>query len=200
MRKIVVMAVLALAGCGGTHGAGVKYSYQGDSPYDRYRQNREVALTTGADPSRTVPVALPAQAPTPQEIAGPTLMQIIARDFRRRTGQPAPADARVVVAARVAPDPAGLPVATSGPYAGTTPVLVRYAFAARHNPGTAVWKRANASTATAARACAIWPSAERAQLAFLGFGGPDADPRGMDPDGDGFVCGWDPAPYRVNAL
>ena len=200
MRKTVMVAALALAGCGGSHGAGLHYNYQGESPYDRYRQNREVALTTGSDPARTVPVALPAQAPTAREIAGPTLMQIIARDFRRTTGQPVPADARVVVAPAIAPEPAGMPVATSGPYAGSTPVLVRYAFAARHAPGTAVWKRPDASAATAARACAIWPSAERAQLAFLGFGGPDADPRGMDPDGDGFVCGWNPAPYRVNQL
>ena len=35
-----------------------------------------------------------------------------------------------------------------------------------------------------------------AQRAFLAAGGPDQDRLGLDPDGDGFVCGWSPLPYR----
>jgi hypothetical protein len=31
----------------------------------------------------------------------------------------------------------------------------------------------------------------------LARGGPDKDPRGLDPDGDGFACGWDPAPFLL---
>ena len=27
-------------------------------------------------------------------------------------------------------------------------------------------------------------------------GGPERDSEGLDPDGDGFACGWDPAPFR----
>ena len=31
----------------------------------------------------------------------------------------------------------------------------------------------------------------------LPCGGPERDPRGLDPDGDGFACDWDPAPFRA---
>ena len=37
------------------------------------------------------------------------------------------------------------------------------------------------------------------EAAFLAQGGPAVDPLGLDPDGDGFVCGWDPARYRSAA-
>lgn len=46
------------------------------------------------------------------------------------------------------------------------------------------------------RACAEFASADAAQTAFLAAGGPDRDPKGMDPDGDGFACDWSPEPYR----
>ncbi len=45
-------------------------------------------------------------------------------------------------------------------------------------------------------ACGRAGSADQAQRAFLAAGGPAADPRGLDPDGDGFACAWDPTPYR----
>jgi len=45
------------------------------------------------------------------------------------------------------------------------------------------------------RNCAEYRSPDEAQRDFLARGGPDRDPRGLDPDGDGFACGWDPAPF-----
>lgn len=44
--------------------------------------------------------------------------------------------------------------------------------------------------------CARYPSPDAAQRAFLAEGGPERDPLNLDPDGDGFACGWDPEPYR----
>ncbi len=44
--------------------------------------------------------------------------------------------------------------------------------------------------------CARYASADAAQRAFLAEGGPERDPLNLDPDGDGFACGWDPEPYR----
>ncbi len=44
--------------------------------------------------------------------------------------------------------------------------------------------------------CARYASADEAQRAFLASGGPTRDTLRLDPDGDGFACGWDPAPYR----
>ena len=45
-------------------------------------------------------------------------------------------------------------------------------------------------------ACGRYASPDEAQRAFLAAGGPSADPRNLDPDGDGFACAWDPTPYR----
>jgi hypothetical protein len=45
-------------------------------------------------------------------------------------------------------------------------------------------------------ACRRFASADDAQRFFLANGGPARDPHGLDPDGDGFACGWDPEPFR----
>ncbi len=74
--------------------------------------------------------------------------------------------------------------------------VVEYALATSHAPGTALYTRSTADTDRAARACARYSSADLAQAAFLNNGGPTSDPRGLDPDGDGFACAWDPAPFR----
>ncbi|WP_420858969.1 hypothetical protein [Marivivens marinus] len=47
------------------------------------------------------------------------------------------------------------------------------------------------------RNCAKYASPDEAQRDFLSRGGPERDPRGIDPDGDGFACGWDPEPFRA---
>lgn len=49
------------------------------------------------------------------------------------------------------------------------------------------------------RNCASYVSPDAAQRDFLARGGPDRDSRGLDPDGDGFACAWDPAPFRSAA-
>jgi hypothetical protein len=51
-----------------------------------------------------------------------------------------------------------------------------------------------------ARNCAKYPSPDKAQEDFLKSGGPRRDPKGLDPDGDGFACYWDPAPFRLAKL
>lgn len=45
-------------------------------------------------------------------------------------------------------------------------------------------------------ACGRYRNPDEAQRAFLAAGGPSSDQLGLDPDGDGFACRWDPAPYR----
>jgi hypothetical protein len=44
--------------------------------------------------------------------------------------------------------------------------------------------------------CGRFRDADAAQRAFLAGGGPERDRYGIDPDGDGFACRWDPTPYR----
>jgi hypothetical protein len=44
--------------------------------------------------------------------------------------------------------------------------------------------------------CQAYRTADAAQAAFLEAGGPATDRLGVDPDGDGNACSWDPAAYR----
>ena len=40
------------------------------------------------------------------------------------------------------------------------------------------------------------PIPRRGPSAANVWGGPKVDPKGIDPDGDGFACYWDPKPFR----
>lgn len=57
-------------------------------------------------------------------------------------------------------------------------------------------RSALASERRAQGRCAGYATADLAQEAFLARGGPERDRLGLDPDGDGNACGWDPATYR----
>lgn len=189
MRNLAILAllgpVLALAGCGENTGWNPNYSaMHNGSPYAEYLQAREVALHGKGPVPKVIPIALPAQAPTPAQIAGTA-----AKPRAQAAAQVAPAPA-------AAAPPAGAPAATQA----ATPSLVRYAQQETQAPGTRKYQRSGSSESAAARACRSYASADVAQSAFLAAGGPVIDPRGLDPDGDGFVCGWDPRPLRQSGL
>ncbi len=77
------------------------------------------------------------------------------------------------------------------------PNIVEFAVSTSHAKGQAVYSRSALSgERKQQRACAEYLSADQAQRAFLAAGGPERDRLGVDPDGDGFACAWDPAPYR----
>ncbi|WP_299045663.1 hypothetical protein [uncultured Tateyamaria sp.] len=82
--------------------------------------------------------------------------------------------------------------------AGTAqPNVVQYALQTRHPVGTRVHRRFSVNaTAKFERNCAAYSSSDEAQIDFLARGGPERDRQGLDPDGDGYACGWDPAPFR----
>ena len=100
------------------------------------------------------------------------------------------ADLAAAATAAVSDTPASTALTTD------TAALAVYAQANTHAVGTAVHSRSFASAERAARACARYASADQAQSAFLAAGGPEQDPRGLDPDGDGYACAWDPASAR----
>ncbi len=80
---------------------------------------------------------------------------------------------------------------------GSGPNVVAYALQTSHPRGTARYRRSGFNKqAKFERACAEFATADEAQLEFLTRGGPEKDRKGMDPDGDGYACRWDPAPYR----
>jgi hypothetical protein len=195
---LLLAGVLALGACNENAGWNPNYALadrpygealDSETPYARYKVRREAALTGQAPAPKAVPVALPAKAPTAQDIAGPTLGEI-AQGQRQAAAAARPAP--VVQRAAVVRPSTVERITTPRP----DPVLTGYATRMAHQPGTTVWARAGADYTQAASACRDFVSASAAQTAFITAGGPSADPRGLDPDGDGYVCGWDPRPLR----
>ena len=79
----------------------------------------------------------------------------------------------------------------------TGPNIVDYALSTTNVRGQSVYRRSTLSGQSRfERNCARYPSPDLAQADFLQSGGPERDRMGLDPDGDGFACGWDPAPFR----
>jgi hypothetical protein len=77
------------------------------------------------------------------------------------------------------------------------PNVVEYALQTRHPKGTKVHRRLRIGSARRyQRNCAEYGSPDEAQIDFLARGGPKRDRRGLDPDGDGYACAWDPGPFR----
>ena len=77
------------------------------------------------------------------------------------------------------------------------PNIVAYALATKHPVGTLVYRRVGLNkTGKFERNCAEYASPDLAQVEFLKRGGPERDRLGLDPDGDGYACGWNPVPFR----
>jgi hypothetical protein len=80
------------------------------------------------------------------------------------------------------------------------PNIVEYALQAPNNRGEEVFTRTGLSgDSRFQRNCAKYRTPDDAQRDFLIRGGPLRDRLGIDPDGDGFACGWDPQAFRTIA-
>ena len=80
------------------------------------------------------------------------------------------------------------------------PNIVAYALNTTNRVGEQVYQRSGLfAESRFQRNCAEYNTQEEAQEDFLRRGGPERDPRGLDPNGDGFACWWDPEPYRAAA-
>lgn len=77
------------------------------------------------------------------------------------------------------------------------PNIVAFALQTNNPLGEPLYKRGIFATQSRFdRNCAKFTSDAAAQEAFLAAGGPETDRRGLDPDGDGYACYWDPRPFR----
>ena len=161
----------------------------------------QTAATTApvADPLRTQGVqaspanAAPALANTgtglsdEQSFDAVSGRETIESDAQRRAAQ---------AAAREQIAPTAVPQRPSN----TGPNIVEYALNAPNVKGQEWYSRSLLSTdGRFRRNCAAYATSDDAQRDFLARGGPERDRRGIDPDGDGFACGWDPAPFRIAA-
>lgn len=78
------------------------------------------------------------------------------------------------------------------------PNIVEFALSTTNRVGQSIYRRSGFNAENRFnRACARYATADQAQLDFLSRGGPENDRLGVDPDGDGFACYWDPAPFRT---
>jgi hypothetical protein len=91
--------------------------------------------------------------------------------------------------------PTALPQRSGGSQAS----IVEFALSTTHAPGVQMYNRSSLFKRDPLTTCAKYASPDLAQEVFLAKGGPQKDKEGLDPDGDGFACGWDPRPFR-NAL
>lgn len=73
---------------------------------------------------------------------------------------------------------------------------VQFAVKTTHPVGKRRYNRLTVNMGNVTKPCLRYQSEELAQYAFLRSGGPNIDSRGVDPDGDGYACGWDPSVYR----
>jgi len=122
-----------------------------------------------------------------QDFSAVASRESIQSDAERRAAQ---------AAAREVIEPTALPTRSSG----TGPNIVEYALNAPNVRGQEWYSRSLLSgQGRMQRNCARYNSPDAAQRDFLARGGPNRDPRGIDPDGDGFACGWDPAPFKLAA-
>lgn len=77
------------------------------------------------------------------------------------------------------------------------PSVVEFALSTRNQLGEQIYPRTKIMAESRFnKNCAEYTSADQAQQDFLKSGGPKRDRKGLDPDGDGFACYWDPTPFR----
>ena len=83
---------------------------------------------------------------------------------------------------------------------GIQAYLATYALQSNHTIGTKVYTRPNAgAVSTQVRNCSHYNSDNEAQVEFLALGGPKKDSLGLDIDGDGYACDWNPAPFWLGS-
>lgn len=190
MRFVILsLAGLAVSGCVGSavpdSGAGVGF---GD--YDEYQAQN--AAPTGGQP----------QSVLPPEAGGATLGVSLnnpglssEQDFDAVAAErDIAADAERLAAARqqyqlVTPTELQRPDDTG-------PNIINYALSSSNPVGNKLYRRNPFAARRAEEKCAGYRTDDVAQEEFLSAGGPDRDRLGLDPDGDGYACGWNPATFR----
>jgi hypothetical protein len=72
-----------------------------------------------------------------------------------------------------------------------------YAKQSNNAVGQSIYSRSAAARVASMGSCGRYRDPDAAQRAFLAAGGPTDDRLGLDPDGDGFACSFDPGVYRA---
>jgi len=160
--------------------------------------DQTAGLTTASDPAQmagTAPLQADPSNPPPDAVNSFGISQ--ENDFDAVGAQRSIADDKAYIASARSQyqqvQPSALPSRT-----GTGPNIVAYALQTTNVPGQPVYRRVSLTGGSrAARKCSAYASPDLAQSDFLKNGGPERDRLGLDPDGDGFACSWDPRPFRT---
>lgn len=221
---VIVVGLMGLAACAPTvpdSGAGSSAQFGTYTDANSYRATRDTELTGGAPldavglttqggvvSTETVPSSTPpAAGATPTAGTGTApAVRVTAnnpqisdeQDFgavsNRQTIESDAERLRVLRENRTEVRPTAVPT-RAGVDSG--PNIVAYALQTRHALGQKIYRRGPSSQSKFERNCAKYTSQDKAQEDFLTRGGPQRDRLGLDPDGDGFACRWDPRPFRA---
>jgi hypothetical protein len=215
MRRIALLSLVALAACqqSAPPSSGVGFSDYGS--YQMAQLERDRVLTgqaplipaAGAVPVAGVPVA---GAPLSAIPAAPVATAAVATPARDNPGISDEQNFEAVSARETIESDAERLARLSAEYqvvqpealperqGDTGPNIVAFALQTTNAVGQPVYRRSGfRADARFQSACARYTSADEAQRAFLERGGPEDDRMGVDPDGDGFACYWDPTPFRA---
>ncbi|RVT86599.1 hypothetical protein DXV76_00480 [Rhodobacteraceae bacterium CCMM004] len=157
-----------------------------------------------AQPATSAPAATPAAAPVPAGAPGVAPVDLNnpgisdEQDFQAvSTRETIESDAARIAANRRAYTVIQ-PTAVPRRPGSNRPNIVAYALQTNNPVGQPLYSRSGRNAqAKFQRACAGYASSDLAQEDFLASGGPEKDRNGVDPDGDGFACYWDPTPFRT---
>jgi hypothetical protein len=215
MRRFALLSLVALAACqqSAPPSSGVGFSDYGS--YQMAQLERDRVLTgqaplipaAGAAPVAGVPVA---GAPLSAIPAAPVATTAVATPARDNPGISDEQNFEAVSARETIESDAERLARLSAEYqvvqpealperqGDTGPNIVAFALQTTNAVGQPVYRRSGfRADARFQSACARYTSADEAQRAFLERGGPEDDRMGVDPDGDGFACYWDPTPFRA---
>jgi hypothetical protein len=215
MRRVALLSLVALAACqqSAPPSSGVGFSDYGS--YQMAQLERDRVLTGQAPlipPAGAVPVAgVPvAGAPLSAIPAAPVATAAVATPARDNPGISDEQNFEAVSARETIESDAERLARLSAEYqlvqpealperqGDTGPNIVAFALQTTNAVGQPVYRRSGfRADARFQSACARYTSADEAQRAFLERGGPEDDRMGVDPDGDGFACYWDPTPFRA---
>lgn len=158
------------------------------------------ALPTGERPRGNAPAGIVETTSEMANVAGSTANGSTTisdeQDFQAVTGRETIESDKARIERNRAQYQVDQPGALPERNAESGPNIVEFALSTNHPKGTQMYKRSSLRLSKAGAACNKYPSPDLAQEAFLAAGGPDKDRKGLDPDGDGYACSWDPTPFR----
>ncbi len=202
----IVFAILSLGSlvaCAGQpvpdSGAGVGFNDYSSYQTDRMRRDEDLAgaISSSAISNETISsgATRPTAASGPVELNNPGISD--EQDFSAVSSRETiESDRQRIEANRQAytvVQPTELPKRTGS----SGPSVVEYALSTQNRVGEPVYSRSTImGQSRFNKNCSKYASSDQAQEAFLKSGGPKKDSMGLDPDGDGFACYWDPTPFR----